>query len=130
MTKSHPSFRGDATVAHASIVLFGGGILIAVVIWIIRKDESRHTSFQAAQAAVWQTIFVLLLFVLDRLLGRFLIVGLLLGDAVLPLLCYRAFLALVAAPFIVMGLLAALRTWNGETFRYPLIAQWVEKYLF
>ncbi|HEX3054383.1 MAG TPA: DUF4870 domain-containing protein [Aggregatilineaceae bacterium] len=126
MTKSQPSFRGDVAVAHASVILFGGGILIAAIIWAIRKDESRHVSFQAAQAAIWQTIFVLLMFILDRLLGRFLIIGLLLGDDALPLLCYRAFLALVATPFILIGLLAALRTWNGENFHYPLIAQWLE----
>ena len=45
-----------ASIAHASVVVFGPGILVGVFIWLTQKEKAAYASNQGLQAAVFQLI--------------------------------------------------------------------------
>ena len=128
-------YRGDMAVAHAAILAYGLGILIAGLIAYLRDDESEAASFQAAQALVWQLLYVLVTLGIERLGSALLLVGTV-SDALggttggidTALLCTRGLLVLAGGPFIVLGLVGAWRVWHGHPFRYPLVGGLVARW--
>jgi hypothetical protein len=45
-----------AAIAHASVVVFGPGVLVGVTIWLTQRKESAYASHQGLQAAVFQLV--------------------------------------------------------------------------
>jgi uncharacterized Tic20 family protein len=130
--RTAPDLRRDLAVAHAVIACFGVGIFVSALIWYLRKNESRYAAYQSAQAALWQAAYLLLLIAVGEIMGRILLVAffgaLLTGDntaLTTATLCYRALQVLLTVPFVILGLYAALLTWTGHDFHYPVISRWV-----
>ena len=53
--------RTLAALAHGSVLLGAvtsglGGILAALVIWLVQKEKSAYVAFQALQALVYQAV--------------------------------------------------------------------------
>ena len=133
-----------AALAHGS-VLFApltngvGGIVTALVIWLIKRDKSPYVAFQALQALVYQVatfVLTMLVWCCWGLLWTLLLmvplinnpeaynttppagmwIGLALG--IIPL-------AVVAAT-VIYGLIGAARTLGGHDFRYAVIGRWLK----
>ncbi len=128
------AYRADIALAHASILLYGVGILIALVIWGARRDESRRVAFHALQAAAWQGLFVVVTLLVERVTNAIFLVGLIgdlasggAGGSTAALVCARAITLLAAGPLVGLGLYAALIGWQGHDFRYPLVGGWIER---
>lgn len=135
--KPHNPYRAEIALAHAAVIFVGFGILIAGLVWYSRRRESDRVAFQAGQAVLWQVVLLLLTLVVNRVTSGILLAGLI-GDllsgsggetSTLALICAHGLTALVVVPFIAGGLTAAAVTWQGGTFRYPLIADWLENWL-
>ena len=60
-----------ASIAHASVVIFGPGILVGVLIWLTQKEKASFASGQGLQAAVYQLLGTLVVMVLWLLWGIF-----------------------------------------------------------
>ncbi len=45
-----------AALSHGSVVLFGAGVIAAIVLWVTQKEKSAYVAFQALQATVYQMI--------------------------------------------------------------------------
>ena len=133
-----------AGLAHGSILLGPltngvGGIVSALVIWLIQRDKSAYVAFQALQALVYQV-------------AAFVLAGLVTccWAAVWMLMWMPAMaanpeaykdvpptgmwigLALAVVPLavwavtMVYGLVGAARTLGGHDFRYAIIGKWLK----
>jgi uncharacterized Tic20 family protein len=143
MEKEAPSRdeRIMAALAHGSIVLFGMGIVAAIVLWVTEKEKSRYVAFQALQAVAYHIVgLVIFLVGMGCWLALYFVSFIPLMTApeeptgsALWLFLVVTFLMLV--PFVQMGLWTlggwwgAARTLQGKAFRYVLIGRYLENWL-
>ncbi len=132
--------RTLAALAHASIVLNGAGLIglvAAAVIWATQRERSAYVRAHALQALIYQAVVLVIVVVL--LLSWVLCLSLsLLPMALRPELyegsppgpfwlalsgmLIPALFGLAAA---VYALVAAVQTFRGRRFRYPLVGRLV-----
>lgn len=109
-----------AAISHASIVF--AGIIVPLIIWLIKKDESEFLDFQAKQALVYQVVVAIAGAILSIVGMLFSVLTLFFGMViVVPLII------LFSLGVIIYGLYAAYRVYIGEDFRYPWIADMLEQ---
>lgn len=118
-----------ALLAHLSVLLnlFTGwlGLIPPFIIYLAYKDRSRYVAFQSLQALIFQLIFF---FASGLLVGvAWAITGVL--SLVVVGLCLVPFALLISlAPLAscVYGIVAAVKTNNGEDFKYWLVGNWAK----
>ena len=129
-----------AVVAHSSVVAQGIGILVGVFVYIMYREKSRYSAFQALQAAVFQLVNLIIT------IGMWMAWGVLYSLSMIPLIrqaesnpdsappaIFWISMISMVIPLIYMiligfyGLWGAYRTWQGKDFRYLLIGNWLEK---
>ncbi len=117
-----------ATLAHLSVLvnLFTGilGPVVALVIYLAHKDKSRYVAYQALQSLLLQLIvwvgggtLIAIAWIVTGLLTLAIV-----GLCLIPFAILLS-LAPVIAP--VYGVVGAVKTSQGEDFRYWLIGDWV-----
>lgn len=142
-----------AAIAHASawITILAGilsigavvpvSVFIPLVIYFVFRRRSDYVAFHALQAFVLQlagTLGALALLLVGGLVwGIGLVVALLLmviliGFILVPvwgIVGIALLLSVVAMPIamILFGTIAAIETYNGRDYRYPIIARWVDR---
>ncbi len=127
------------------------GIVPALIFWVIKKDESEYVRHQSLQAIFYQififlvsillvfvviafmALFMLIIFGLmaavvasenpESLAASFSIIGLLMSLAPGLFGVY----VIVLVPLGIVNLIAAIFTFMGRPWRYPLIAKWVDR---
>lgn len=147
--------RTWATVVHACVwltallsllsvgFLFPVLIFVPLVIYFIQRKQSDYVAFHALQAFVLQllgTVGALTLLTVGGLIwGAGLVIALLtvvvgVGFVLVPLWAIVGValgFVVIALPILMMlyGTVAAVETYNGRDYRYPFIAQWVDRQL-
>jgi len=133
-----------AAMAHGSI-LIGlvtsgiGGIIAALVIWLVQKEKSAYVAFQALQALIYQAVVMVLTIVAWCCWGAVWMLMLLPPlfanpDAYQatppPGLWFGLFLMVLPlgiwAVTILYGLWGGVRCLGGHDFKYAIIAKWLE----
>lgn len=140
-TKPTQDERIMAALAHGSVVVFGMGIIAAVVVWATQKDDSRYVAFQALQAAVYQILgFAVFMVGMCCWMALYfvsfipLMVAVEQGSSEPPVLFILS-LFLMLVPFAFMGLWilggiwGAVRTLQGREFSYLLLGDWLQRRL-
>lgn len=118
-----------AMLAHLSVVLnlVTGflGVVTPLVIYMIYKDRSRFVAFQSMQAFIFQLVFwagggvlVGAMWAMTGILSAFLI-----GLLCIPFALLFSILPLGA---IVYGVIGGIQAYQGQDFRYWLVADWVK----
>ena len=104
-SNSNPSSddKNIATVTHLGGIVFA--FVPALVVWILKKDESAYIADQAREALNFQ-VTIVLGFVIAGILSWILI-----GFIFFPILWLLN---------IVFCIIAAISSSKGETYRYPL----------
>lgn len=133
-----------AGLAHGSILLGTftsgiGGIIAALVIWLVQKDRSAYVASQALQALVYQAvtfIVTMLAWCCWGILWTFLILAPLIGNPAAydmgPPPGLWSGLLLMVVPFaiwgltILYGLYGAVRCLGGHDFKYAVIGNWLD----
>ncbi len=123
--------RTWAMLAHLSVLLnlVTGflGVAAALVIYLVYKDRSRYVAYQSMQAFLFQLIFwaggSLLIGIMWAVVGALsaVLVGILLIPFAVVLTLVFLLMPLIA---LVYGVVGAVRSSNGEDFRYALIGDW------
>lgn len=134
-----------AALAHISILLPAIGVLAPILVWVTQRERSQFVGFQALQAVVFQ-LALLLLWLLGGvcymgsvffiMIGGFAMQGSSgmegpgPGFNLLFVLPFGVifFMLLVALVLFIYGVVAAVLTFQGKDFRYPLIGRWVERF--
>jgi len=131
-----------AAASHGAAILFGWGIVIPLVIWISQRERSNFVKFHALQAMAFQltqTLFSIvmafgLMFVYIVVLmatGFFTIES---GSDNMPglfagqMLLFAGMFCMMAV-YPVVGVIGAALTIAGRDFRYPILGNWLDKYL-
>jgi uncharacterized Tic20 family protein len=129
-------------LAHGSTLLFIFGPLASLLIWSTQRKKSSYVAFQALQALGYQLIAHCIMILLNILVS-------LLGVAVLVIimqvvedstsnsfgLVFGMQFFLFASLFGVVGLyylggvIAAIFSLVGRDFRYPILGNWLARYL-
>ncbi len=118
-----------AMLAHLSILLnlVTGflGVVAAIVIYAVYKDRSRSVGFHALQSFFFQLVFFIgagiiaaVAWMVSGLLSVFII-----GLACLPL---AALISLIPIGAAVYGIYGGVQAYQGQEFRYWLVADWVQ----
>jgi len=133
-----------AGLAHGSILLGlftsgVGGIVTALVIWLVEKEKSAYVAAQALQALVYQAvtfIVTMLAWCCWGVLWMVMILGPLSAnpsayDAAPPAgMWFGLFLMLVPLVIwgltILYGLWGAARCLGGHDFKYAIVADWLK----
>jgi uncharacterized Tic20 family protein len=137
-TSSPPSYNPEgvpgsdertwAMLAHISILLnlASGvlGVLVALIIYLVYKDRSRYVAYHALQSFVFQAIFWLGAGILVTFawLANALLLAVLVGFCLLP---FTLIFTLVPLAPLVYGVIGAIKTSQGEDFRYWQVGDWV-----
>jgi len=124
-----------ASLAHAAVVVFGPGILVGVFIWLTQKEKAAYASNQGLQAAVFQTIGMIVTMALWVVWGIFYALTWIpfvqnpeLLDGPPPPIFWIGMISMVV-PLLVMlvwslyGLWGALQSFRGRDFRYVMIGK-------
>ena len=123
MTNSDPSLSPDermmAMLAH--ILAIFTGFIAPLVIYLIRKDQSRFVAFHAMQSLMLVGAYIVIMIVLYILVFIITLVTMGIG-AVL----YIPLMILAFVPMIFQ-ILAGVHANNGEWYEYPVIGQMARK---
>lgn len=95
--------KNIATITHLSGILFS--FIPSLIVWLLKKDDNEYLSAQAKEALNFQLTILLAQFVSGILIA--ILVGFLL-------------LGIIWLFNVVLCIVAAISTSNGETYRYPL----------
>lgn len=95
--------KGIAALTHASGILFG--FIVPLVVWLIKKDQSPYLADQAKEALNFQITVTIGYFASGVLMA------VLIGFLLFPLIMLAN---------LILCIMAAVKTNNGETYRYPL----------
>lgn len=132
-----------AALAHATVILFGWGLVGPVLVWVMQRRKSAYASFHALQALVYQTFFMLYYMVVTFCLTLFFIAFIFGFMMALepssmnepPMFIFIGeflyFIAIFAAfgIYMLLGLIGAGLCLAGKNFRYPLVGRWIERYI-
>jgi hypothetical protein len=137
ITDSPVSVNNDekmfALFAHLSILL--GGIVIPIVFWLTNKEKSKFVTYHSLQA-LWFHIALIIFAVILALL----IISLSFGFIfTLPAISYKGsqppfiliiliiviygLIYLTLISFIIYGIYAAVKSYEGKLVRYPVIGK-------
>ena len=95
--------KNIATLTHLAGMLFS--VIPALVVWLLKKDDSAYVSAQAKEALNFQITVAIAYFV------AWMLAWVLLGFLFLPMIWIAN---------IVLSIIAAIATSKGEPYRYPL----------
>lgn len=98
-----------ALLAHIGGIFFG--FIPSLIIWLIKKDESPYLDQQGKEALNFQ-IFVSLCYFIS---------------AILMIILIGIFLLFLVGVFdLIFCIIAAVKTSNGENYRYPLTIRFIK----
>jgi uncharacterized Tic20 family protein len=109
-----PASKSDekliAVICHAV-----GALVLPLLVYLLKKDDSPYLAKQAKQALAWQAAATIAFTAVSMLIST--LAGFTFGLGGL------LFLALPPAGFAAfcVGLYAAYKCWNDEDFKYPLV---------
>jgi len=127
--------RFMAAISHASVIVFGPGILVGVFIWLTQKEKAAYASNQGLQAAVYQLIGMIVVMGMWVVWGIFYALTWIpfvrnpeLLDGPPPPIFWIGMISMII-PLLVMlawslyGFWGAIQTFRGQGFRYALIGK-------
>jgi uncharacterized Tic20 family protein len=130
-------------LAHITVLLPMMGIVAPIVIWATQKDKSEFVAFQALQAVIYQLVIILgwfagMVLYMCSFFGIFLTIpGMEVSDGEFPLPLLGMFIPMLIMGcmflfgiiYVVYGVVAAIRVFQGVDFRYAVIGRRLESYL-
>jgi len=124
-----------ATLAHASVVLSGPGILVGVLIWLTQREKSAFASGQGLQAAVYQLLGMIAFAALWIIWGIFYAISMIpmireaeRYESAPPAIFWVALISMGLPLFLMLawgayGLWGALECYRGREFRYAILGR-------
>jgi uncharacterized Tic20 family protein len=118
-----------AMLAHLSVLLnlVTGflGVFTPLLLYFMFRDRSRFVAFQAMQSFMFQLVWwggsVVLIGILWTIVG--LLSAVFIGLICIPIAILFSFLPFAA---VIYGIIGAIQTYQGQDFRYWLVADWVK----
>jgi uncharacterized Tic20 family protein len=131
-----------AVLAHLSALAFGMGLLIPIVGWSDQRRKSNYAAFQALQALGYQSLgytfwFIAYLLMMVLFIIVLIVFGAVSGDnraavdVFMPIVMTGLFILIFASfgIYLLLPVVAAIACALGRDFRYPLMGNWLARYL-
>jgi uncharacterized Tic20 family protein len=120
-----------AAVSHGSFI-FGFGIIVPLIIWLLQREQSAYVRFQALQAALWQLLLVAIGGAIGVCAFPFVCASGALADAgnggpVFCFPCSTCGIGTLTLLAMALSLYATVKTFLGHDFRYPLLGNWLRR---
>lgn len=116
-----------AALSHFSIIFQLTGIVVTVIIYALKGKESSFINLACKQALGWQ--------VLALLVGKiiaFLTFGSFFGGIHMGFHPFSSIFGMISLAslshlfFVVLGIIGAIKSLNGEKYKYPLMGDFLE----
>ena len=121
--------RNMAMLAH--ILQIFSSFIGPLVIYLIKKDQSKFVAYHALQCLVWHIAYMVFIFG-----GVFLTVVLTIASGVhgshgFPIFFVFFWLLAVGMGLLnfILGIVYAIKAYSGDWGGYPIIGQWVRRFL-
>jgi len=115
--------RTWSMLAHLSILLSLvtgiGGPIAALIIWLVYKDRSQRVAFHALQSLWYQVAWIVIIF-------AYVIVSTILTVVIIGIFMFFL-LPLIALVPLVHQCYAAYKVYQGVDYRYPVIADMIDR---
>jgi uncharacterized protein len=115
--------RTWSMLSHLSVLLSLvtgiGGPIAALVIWLVYKDRSQKVAFHALQSLWYQVAWIVIIF-------AYVIVSTILTVVIIGIFMFFL-LPLIALIPIVHQCYAAYKVYQGVDYRYPVIADMIDR---
>ncbi len=135
--------RVMAALSHVSALLPMIGVIAPIVIWATQKEKSQYVAFQALQAVAYQLSMIAAWFIgmgcyMLSFFGTFFTIPF--SDSsqsispffalgfIIPFLVFGA-IFIGGFLFVVYGVIGAVMTFQGKSFRYVIIGNRVERFM-
>jgi uncharacterized Tic20 family protein len=130
-----------AALSHAGAFFPGLGIVIQALVWSLQHKKSKYVSYQSAQAGAWHIGFIvvnlLVILVVAIISQLVLLFGVtLLKDSpsaelfvIIPIVLVLGLVVLPSVLYTLIALVGVIAGLLGKEFRYPLLGDWLQKYL-
>jgi uncharacterized Tic20 family protein len=109
-----PEERGLAALTHLSglsgYVVPLGGVLVPIIIWFVKKDESPVVASIAKQAVLLNVVVFILI-----------AVTLILWITIILIPLVIAFWLLLGLAAVVLPIVGAVKAWDGRYYLYPVV---------
>jgi len=143
-----PHTSVERTLAGMAYLL---GLIPALIIWVLKKEDSRYVGFHALQASMFDGLVILvraILIMIQFLIILLLLTGVWTGTNLIsdiaepetPIVFFVLSVFLLLSIFggfsfvfflmlilALVDLIAALNVFNDHTWRYPVFAAWADK---
>ncbi len=116
-----------AGISHLGIVTGWVGLVIALVIYLIRKDQSSFVKRCAKQAMGYQICTLVIMQVLILIFGGSVVLGIISSKLVTMSTLGFLFVKTVNLGLCALGIWGAIKTFLGEYFRYPVIGGFIDQ---
>jgi len=140
LNESTSDERIMSALAHGAILLPMWGTIAAIIIWVTQKEKSEFVRYQAMQAIAWQVTQIIVMFLG---MGCYMCSFFTMIPAMetmehsstgFPIFMIFPFgtmglVMLSMLAFIVVGIVAAVRSLQGRPFTYPIVGRRIESYL-
>lgn len=133
--------RTLAALSHASVLFSYVGILVPLVIYATQKQKSSYLGYQSLQALIWQIAAFLFSMLASACMVGVMFIPLLIaaatssgrqldsaaGIAFIGMTVSILLMALGVVGFTIYGIIGAIRTYQGEMFRYVVLGDRLDK---
>ncbi len=116
-----------AGIAHLGIVVGWVGVLVALIIYLLRKEQSIFIRRSVTQALGYQVCALVIMQVLVMLFGGGLALGIMSTAAPVAGMLGLFIVKTINLGLILLGLWGAVRAFLGTTFRYPIIGDFIAR---
>ena len=140
-TAASPDEKVMAALAHGSVIMAFVGPIIPVIIWSTQRKKSTFVAFHALQAMgyqaftfwLWMIVMILLVPLATLLIPLSMVFmessnNLGVTPFIFQLVLFTAIFGLMGI-FFLTGIAGAIFCLMGRDFRYPVMGEWLEKYL-
>jgi uncharacterized Tic20 family protein len=109
------------------------GFMGPLVIYLIKKDQSKFVAYHALQSLIWQAGYMVFMFA-----SVFLVIALAIVTSTMPShgshhvsVFFLVFLLAMGSNLLnlILGIVYAIKAYNGEWGSYPIIGNWVRRFL-
>jgi hypothetical protein len=118
--------RDERTWAMLAHVLAAAGHFVAVlawlaplVVWLVKKEQSRFAAFHGLQSLLFQLMWMVILAVGWGITT--LLMAVLIGFLLVPVM-----IALHLVP-VIWAVVAGIKASNGEWYEYPVVGAWARR---
>ena len=129
-----------AGLANGAVIVPMWGLLLAAIIWLTQREKSEYVRQQGAQAIAWQVTQLGAMFL--GLIFYFVSFFLMMGGTIMlapesggpPPIFFIPFIVfgcifVFQFVFIIIGIWAGVRTFQGHAFVYPLVGSYIQRFL-